>query len=258
MSRSVFVGLIAILFCSFQTGCCCCSDFMKGFNKGFQQGLQKAQKQAEEEERRAQKAKEDEAKQVIAQNLGPNDRAGLLAANSPFWNQLRPKIAKKGFQATELIGPGARNDPTFTDTGPEPGVLIGVFACDQQDGGVVSYLQPIFLTAQGEKTGQAYGKLSTRPVHVLKAKSGYAVGGIKLRHGGAIDQVQLVFMRVDGEKLNPADQQLSAKVGVEGAVPLQVLSTGPLVVGLGGTRGQEGGFSPPGTPSSLSLLTLQQ
>jgi hypothetical protein len=200
----------------------------------------------------------EELKKVIAQNLGPNKEAGTLAANNTFWARLKTKLAKRQFHGTELVGPGARVNPTFTDTGPEAGVLIGVFAC-QDDGGFqgVCYLQPIFLTAQGEKVGTGYGAASALPVQCLKAKAGYAVGGIKMRAGAAIDQVQLVYVKVDGEKLNLADQYLSPSVGGDGGGPMEVFSKGVLVIGVHGTRADGPGFSGPGSATSLGLLLLQ-
>jgi hypothetical protein len=207
--------------------------------------------------KKTQKNFEQELKKVIARNLGPNNEAGSLAANSPLWAKLRPKVAKSQFQASEVIGAGGAG-PRFTDTGAEGGVLIGLFASSADDGfNVVTFLQPIFLTPQGEKVGQAYGKASANPVQCLKAKPGYAVAGMKIRSGAALDQVQLVFAKVDGEKLNLADQHLSAPVGGDGGGPSEMISKGPLVVGIHGIRAENDGFSPAGSATSLGLLYLK-
>ena len=94
-------------------------------------------------------------------------------------------------------------------------------------------------------------------MQVLKAKAGYAVGGIKIRSGAALDQVQLVFMKVDGEKLNPADQYVSPPVGGDGGEPSQVLSNGSLVVGIHGTRAEQEGFSLAGSVTAIGILQLR-
>src|SRR5438105_3223749 len=63
----------------------------------------------------------------IAKNLGPNDRAGSLAANSPFWGKLRQEVVKRQLNTEKPITDGV-GDLKFSDTLPDGGVLIGFFA----------------------------------------------------------------------------------------------------------------------------------
>lgn len=241
MLRSV--ALVIIVGVS-QLGCCCCGDFMKGFNKGFNQGLQNAQRQAEEEQRRAKQG--DDAKRkadlqaLVAKNLGPNNSGGSLAPGSPFWAKLKQTIDQRQYVTNKTIGGGM--DKPFSDVHPDGGVLVGFFAGADDGGQVIAFLQPIYLTSQGEKVGQAYGK-PHGPVQVLKAKPGYAVGGANLRVGMFIDAITVKFMKVEGERLNLADSYTSIQVGGQGGGPQSFTSTGTFLVGIHGKQNDNDNFS---------------
>jgi hypothetical protein len=118
MFRVAVFAVLVMAYCGISSGCCCCSDFMKGFNKGFQQGLQKAQKQAEEDRRRAE---EDQKKLIEQQNKDKNNpektsfefivRTGQFTLNNQPIGQ--------GFSGTGA----ARNNPDLVaqpKTGPIP------------------------------------------------------------------------------------------------------------------------------------------
>jgi hypothetical protein len=194
----------------------------------------------------------EEVQQFIAKNLGPNDRDGALAPNGPLWAKVRQVVEKRQFRQ---IGPDAAGQQRFEDTLPGGGVLVGFFLADDGDGHV-AYLQPIYLTAQGEKTGRAYGEVLTRPVQCFKAKAGYAVGAINTRTGAILDALAVQFDRVQGEKLNGADAYASPWVGGQGGGPNAYASNGPLVVGIYGTLNEGGFITPAGSPSAVGLLTM--
>src|SRR5947209_4185043 len=114
-----------------------------------------------------------DVQQFINQNLGANTYAGALAPNSRFWETLRQKVANRQYTTNKEIALGGFGQVPFSETNADGGVIIGFFAGDDGNGHV-GYLQPIYLTAKGEKVGQAYG-VARRPLQCLKAKTGYAL-----------------------------------------------------------------------------------
>ena len=198
---------------------------------------------------------EAELKKLIAQNLGPNNQAGSLAPNSSFWAKLKKVVAAKQYVTWKAIGPGLDNRP-FSDIHPDGGVLIGFFA-GTDNGEHVAFLQPIYLTSQGEKVGQAIGR-PHQPAQCIKAKPGYAVGGANLRIGLIMDAMTVVFMKVEGERLNLKDQYTSAQVGGMGGAEERFVTNGPLLIGVHGKQNQNDNFSPAGSPNSLGFVLMSQ
>jgi hypothetical protein len=200
----------------------------------------------------AHKKAADELVQLIAQNLGPNARVGGLAPNAPVWARIRQSGTQRSYKTNPAIG-GAFGNVPFNETHADGGVLIGFFA-GEDDGDHVGFFQPIYLTAKGEKVGKAYGAVR-RPAQCLKAKAGYALGGVNLRAGGIIDAMTLVFMKVEGERLNPADQYTWATLGGQGGGPASFSSKGELLIGIHGNATDNDGFVPGGAIASLGFLS---
>jgi len=98
---------------------------------------------------------------------------------------------------------------------------------------MVVYLQPIYLSAAGEKLGTAYGKAPAKP-QTAKAKVGYAVGAIKIYGGAQLEGCSLTFMKVQGKGLNPADKYDTPVMGRDTAPGNRVVGDGRPVVGLFG------------------------
>ncbi len=186
----------------------------------------------------------------IARNLKPNDHAGPLAPTSALWNKLQ---AGRGFEGQPQGGGG--NNPRFRDAVPGNGLLIGVFACAPNND-LVHFIQPIYLTAQGERVGAPYGKADDYVV-CLKAKKGYAVGAIDTHFGAAFDSVKLTFMKVKADGLDPNDFYQSIQIGGDGGGPGRLGGDGTFVVGLHGTTNANDGFTPAGTIGSLGILSLK-
>lgn len=111
---------------------------------------------------------------------------------------------------------------------------------------VIHTLEPIYVTTKGEVYGvkrgkdrYSFGKKSksnARETEILRAKPGYAVGGIKLQTGLSIDGMSLIYMRIDGDKLDPHDQYESKWVGSVGDRPKLLGGSGHLVIGLRGVE----------------------
>src|ERR1043166_2287893 len=178
-----------------------------------------------------------DAKKFIADNLGTNNYPGALGPAGSVWAKIDPKTSKQTFKKSNQAG-NIFGDQNFTETPPDGGVLIGFFAAED-DGQLVCFVQPIFLTAKGEKVGNAYGAVQNRPMKCLKAKPGYAVGGVHLRTGATLDQIQVQFSKVTGERLDGTDFYRSEKVGGEGGGPSEASGPG-LPVGIHGSKQADG------------------
>ncbi|MBI3821163.1 MAG: hypothetical protein HY289_00615 [Planctomycetes bacterium] len=254
MLRSVVAIIIVAVS---QLGCCCCTDFMKGFNKGFKEGVNRGRQQANDDGERAKQ--DDDARrkadldQLIAKNLGPNKFAGALAPTSAYWADLKKTIDQRQYVTNKASSNRVDTRP-FSDTYPQGGVLIGFFA-GEGDQQVVVFLQPIYLTKQGEKVGRAFGRPG-KQVQCLKAKAGYAVGGATMRQGAILDAITVTFMRVDGDRLNPADRYDSMQVGGDGGGPMPFMSAGPFLVGIHGKQNENDNHSPAESPNCLGFYSL--
>ncbi|HEV3262239.1 MAG TPA: hypothetical protein VG013_35630, partial [Gemmataceae bacterium] len=106
---------------------------------------------------------------------------------------------------------------------------------------VIQSVQPIFLTAKGEKLGKRYGKLSARMVRA-KAKAGYAVGQVTTKTGLGLDGFSVTFMELRKSRLNPDESYTSDWLGGKGGGgETPVKSDGALVVGLSIKQNNDGG-----------------
>lgn len=93
----------------------------------------------------------------------------------------------------------------------------------------IAMIRPFFET--GEPAGF--------PLSV-RAKDGYAVGGIHLETSPYVSGIRVVFMKLDGNRLNPGDQYLSEWIraeNVQGEAQGPILSDGKLVIGIHGNAG---------------------
>jgi predicted Zn finger-like uncharacterized protein len=126
-----------------------------------------------------------------------------------------PATGQVNGRMTQIMG-GAF-DPQFQDEAPPGGVLIGFNVGLGQfiNNDIIAAVQPIYRTAAGEVLGKSFGTNFGRVVSV-KAKDGYAVGGITAKAGLTCDGFSVTFMRVAGETLNPADAYQSQWIGGRG------------------------------------------
>jgi len=99
---------------------------------------------------------------------------------------------------------------------------------------VVHSIRPIYRTSQGEVSGQLYGISTNTPI-VVKAKPGYAVGGISVKGGLNINGFSATFMRINGDALDPSDSYTSDWMGgTQGASETPLAGTGAPVAGIFG------------------------
>jgi hypothetical protein len=77
------------------------------------------------------------------------------------------------------------------------------------------------------------GALVPAFIVTIKAKPGYAVGAMAVKHGGGFDGMSVTFMKVAGDKLDPAASYESEFVGSdENKKPTKVTGNGVPVVGV--------------------------
>jgi serine/threonine-protein kinase len=158
-----------------------------------------------------------------------NDQTGTLRPTSPLWAHLAREVAQKRWGRSPLVNGRWGKNP-FLEV-PEEGALLIGFCCDH--GLVMGYVQPIFLTAIGEKLGQAYGRPAPQ-VHCVKARPGYAVGQITVRSGDLFDGMGLTFMKVHETGLDTQDSYASPWLGSKGGATLVIGGDGNFIVGIHG------------------------
>ena len=111
---------------------------------------------------------------------------------------------------------------------------------------VIYAIRPIYLTADGEHRGVSRGLFKSRDkknpskvdrVFKVKAKPGYAVGGVTARHDLMFNAMYVTFMRIKGQALDPRDSYTSAWIGSDsGGREASVNCNGAPVVGLFGNQ----------------------
>jgi hypothetical protein len=113
--------------------------------------------------------------------------------------------AISGLQAMpkKLEAVGNKAGGPFEHVPPDRALLVGVNVTIWGDP-VISSLQPIFLTRQGQTAGPRIGT-PVGPSFQALARPGYAVGDVVVKTGHALDGFKIIFMRVDGARLDPND-----------------------------------------------------
>jgi S1-C subfamily serine protease len=129
------------------------------------------------------------------------------------------------------------HDPKFKTVGPDGGVLIGVEVRFAKFGGtyIARAVRPIYRANGTESFGQQFGDDLTGAV-TMKAKAGYAVGGVTGKAGWWCNGFSLTFMKVmpDGT-LDPKDSYEGEWAGFNGKADVfTVTSDGRPVVGIVG------------------------
>jgi hypothetical protein len=127
---------------------------------------------------------------------------------------VRDALASQTFQRSEVKG-GAFTNHSFEDVSPD-GVLVGfhiglgLFFTTE----VIKYIQPIYLTPSGLRTGRGFGDETQVQRRVTtKAPPGYAVGAVDIRGGGGLDALTVTYMKFNGTRLDPSDVQVSSTFG---------------------------------------------
>jgi hypothetical protein len=181
----------------------------------------------------------------------PKEAKGTPA--EPF-AAIQPGVRERRFTETRIAG-GAFAPLIFEDVPPEGAVLIGFEVGLGQfvTNDIIDYLRPIYLTAQGEKLGPALGRPTARMLTV-KAKPGYAVGGMVIHGGGLLDGFSITFMKLDKKGLTRDGAYESPWIGGPGGGEEVAGGDGSFVVGICGRKCEE---RENGKPGGLGLVLLR-
>jgi hypothetical protein len=157
-----------------------------------------------------------------------------------LWASLRSAVRTNALEELREVG-GAFGNKPYRDLPPDGALLVGFhYSLGNAFGGdVVFALQPIYLTATGERVGAMLGKPRGKPL-TLKAKTGYALGSMKVRGGGMWEGFAITFMRIDGKGLKPSDSYETPWVGRKGDQFSPEIGDGRPVVGIHGKLTNEG------------------
>jgi hypothetical protein len=154
---------------------------------------------------------------------------------APPFAAIGAAVRAHDYRKSPTLG-GAFAQLPFEEVAPEGGVLIGfeVALTGSFEGSLVNYLQPIYLTAKGERHGPGYGLLTERTLTV-KAKPGFAVGALSIRGGGLLDGFSVTFMKLGPTGLDRDGAYRSDWIGgTGGGGPETVGGDGSFVIGIHG------------------------
>lgn len=197
-----------------------------------------------------------DAETVLASFHRPGD-----VARVPDVATVAPKLVPSD-KGPYILG-SIEHDPKFRTVGPDGAVLIGVEVRFGKFGAtdIARAVRPIYRVNGKEEFGKQFGNDLTGSV-TLKAKEGYAVGGVTGKAGWWCNGFSLTYMKVkpDGT-LDPKDSYESDWAGFNGKSDvIKVLTDGPPAVGIVGKivrtettafgllfKGQEG-FDPDAKP----------
>jgi hypothetical protein len=159
-----------------------------------------------------------------------------------FSNQISEAVSKVTFRVGQVQS-GDGEGGEFQEVSREGGLLIGLrcgVARFTSTINIVVAVQPVFLSVNGVKAGQWYGKSGALQVIDLIAKDGYAVGAFSVGDLAGHPELRLKFMRIGDGFLDPNDSYFSPYIGDETFVRsdrnLDDLGTKPLpaVIGISG------------------------
>lgn len=179
---------------------------------------------------------------------------GFAAAADPapsVYTAARIAVAGGETVRTRMLGFSIENTP-FSETPRAGAVLIGLdlavgtHGSDRRD--YVVAVRPVYRTASGETSYRSYGRFYTAPpakgtartvkvtdIVELRAKRGYAVGGMTVRSGLNLHGLSLTYHRIAGAALDPTSAYTSKWVGNRsGGGDATVSSNGAPVVGVFG------------------------
>ncbi len=133
---------------------------------------------------------------------------------------------------------GPNRGQQFFDV-PEEGALLIGFDVGFSDTDVgkssIRLLRPIFRGARGEFKGAQHGGRNRGDIVTVKAKEGFAVGGMTVRFGDHLDGFSITFMQVQGIGLNPRINYTSEWIGGRSKnADFRMGGSGTPVLGIGG------------------------
>jgi hypothetical protein len=194
-------------------------------------------------------------------NAPQNPQPDETQPDQPFPQPPQPKVLAPGVADTRAEG-GIFANIDYREYRDDGAILVGfeVGLGAVPDTAVVTYLRPIWLTADGEQFGTAYGR-TKNPIETVKARDGYAIGGVRMKGGGAIEGICFTFMRRGERHLITDDFYVSDWYGEPTRkLPENDLRRGEggFVIGLHGKRFEDKGgteFHDSGCIGTLGFTT---
>ncbi len=156
----------------------------------------------------------------------------------------------KKLNVTPAVGAPNRGNQ-FVDMADEGGLLIGFeVGLSHFNGDTIQSLRPIFLTPHGEANGARHGGNRQADVTTIKAREGYAVGGVTFKGTNRFEAVSVTFMQIQGAGLSSRGSYVSDWAGNQDAKGVvRMGGSGVLVVGVAGRADN--------ALQSISLITVR-
>jgi hypothetical protein len=143
------------------------------------------------------------------------------------------------YECSPITGGGFADIP-FEDVAPN-GVLIGLRLGMGKfmNYDVFKFVQPIYLTPQGQKYGQGFGR-ATGNIFEAKAPAGYAIGAVRVCGGGGFDSLSIDYMPIVDSHLNPYQIVRTNRVGTKGIIENTLSGDGIPIIGICGRHDKKG------------------
>jgi len=147
----------------------------------------------------------------------------------------RVQAAVRGnkLQYTSTVGPN--RGVGFIDKPDEGALLVGfeIGFGGGNEGQYVRSIRPLFLGARGEIQGSTHGG-GRGDVLTVRAREGFAIGGLTLKAPNRIEGLSVTFMQIQGIGLNTRNAYTSDWYGGHGGTNIRLGGSGAPLVGIAG------------------------
>lgn len=158
-----------------------------------------------------------------------------LALALAMWLFAAPVRSDEDEKGTKIVGFKFGQD--FHDYAPDKAILVGFEVVPGKfvDSEVIKAIRPMYRAGSVQSVGKPYGVGTTGVYQKILAKTGYAVGAIKVRTSLSVDGISVTFMKIVGDKLDPKDSYESNWYGGRGGgEPVTLTGDGKQLVGMSG------------------------
>jgi hypothetical protein len=134
-------------------------------------------------------------------------------------------------------GAGSNHGSAFVDVLDEGGLLIGleVGTVDVAGQRFIRSVRPLYRSPRGETSGMLHGAGGPGNIVTLKAKEGFAVGGITAKVSGRLEGLSVTFMQLQGLTMTPRNAYTSPWVGGQtSGGEIRLGGSGSPVIGIAG------------------------
>ncbi len=147
----------------------------------------------------------------------------------------RVQAAVRGNKLQYTATVGQNRGAGFIDKPEEGALLVGfeVGFGGGREGQYVRSIRPLFLGARGEIPGSMHGG-GRGDVLTVRAREGFAVGGVTIKASSRIEGLSVTFMQIQGTGLNTRNAYTSDWYGGHGGANFRIGGSGAPMVGLAG------------------------